>query len=262
MDSQEQQPAQSQPDEAGVRVPAGSLPARVRRRLWRRTYASVAVLLLAYLALAYLLLPAMWKHRERRHPALTDMPRVTHTKSDIPGDPLNVALVGTEADLAKAMLAAGWEPADPLTLRSCLKIADATVFRRRYEDAPVSNRYLWGRKQDLAFKQPVGKDPRQRHHVRFWRSESVDAQGLLLWIGAVTYDEKVGFSHTTGQITHHIAADVDAERDHLFHDLEQTGSLADAFLVESFHQIREGKNGGGDHWHTDGNLEVAYLRNP
>jgi hypothetical protein len=33
------------------------------------------------------------------------------------------------------------------------------------------------------------------------------------WLGAATFDTRVGFSHTTGQVTHHIGPDVDAERD-------------------------------------------------
>jgi hypothetical protein len=67
----------------------------------------------------------------------------------------------------------------------------------------------------------------------------------------------VGLSHTTGQITHHIAADVDAERDHLFRDLEQTHDLTEMYVVDDFHKIRAGRNGGGDPWHTDGKLYVG-----
>jgi hypothetical protein len=220
----------------------------------------MAMLLALYLTLAYVIAPTFWKRYESRHPALAGMPRVTHTSNNIPGDPLNIALIGTEEDLKKYMLAAKWYPADPLTLRSCLGIAGATVLRRSYDDAPVSNLFLWGHKQDLAFEQPAGNDPRKRHHVRFWRSENVDEQGRPLWAGAATFDERVGFSHTTGQITHHIAAEVDVERDHLLRDLEQAAALIETLSIEGFHQIREGKNGGGDHWHTDGNLPVCFLR--
>src|SRR6185369_11715834 len=103
------------------------------------------------------------------------------------------------------MLAAGWHAADPLGLRSDLEIAADTVLARPYEDAPVSNLYLFGRKEDLAFEQPAGDDPRRRHHVRFWKSSKVDDQGRPAWVGSATYDQRVGLSHTTGQITHHIA---------------------------------------------------------
>jgi hypothetical protein len=120
--------------------------------------------------------------------------------------------------------------------------------------------YLFGRKEDLAFEQPVGKDPRRRHHVRFWRTPQDDPSGRPTWVGSVTYDERVGFSHTTGQITHHIAPDVDAERDRLFRQLEKTGRLAEVEVIEDFHEIREGRNGGGDPWHTDGRLFAGEIR--
>jgi hypothetical protein len=67
-------------------------------------------------------------------------------------------------------------------------------------------------------------------------------------------------SHTTGQITHHIAADVDGERDHLMANLEKTGHLSEVYAEDDFHKKREGRNGGGDPWHTDGRLIVGVIR--
>ena len=101
-----------------------------------------------------------------------------------------------------------------------------SVFKRPDPDAPVSNLYLFGRKEDLAFEQPVGDSPRHRHHVRFWQTDKADADGRPVWVGSAVFDERVGLSRTTGQITHVTAADVDAERDYLFRALEQTGDLA------------------------------------
>lgn len=213
----------------------------------------------AYLVIAYLLLPLIWREVEGRHPALQEIPRITQTSSEIPGDPLNVALIGSRESLTRAMLGAGWYPADPLTLDSCLRIASDTVLRRPYVDAPVSNLYLWGRKQDLAFEQPVGHDPRQRHHVRYWCSKELDGQGRPLWIGAATFDRKVGFSHTTGQITHHIGPDIDLERDKIFQDLQAFGALTSTDWIDGFHDTLDGHNGGGDRYHTDGRLEVGVL---
>jgi hypothetical protein len=215
--------------------------------------------LVLYLVAAYVVMPALWKHHERGHPSLDAIPRITHTADGIPGDPLNVALIGTETELKKIMLAARWYPADPLTLRSCLEIAEASVLKRPYDDAPVSNLYLSGRKQDLAFEQPVGDSPRHRHHVRFWRSDLLDTDGRPVRVGSAVYDERVGLSRTTGQITHVTAADMDAERDYLFRCLEQTGDLAEHYVVDGFHTQLEGRNGGGDPWHTDGRLFVGVI---
>ena len=215
--------------------------------------------IVAYFVAAYVAMPFVWFAIEPRHPALDGLPRIARTADDIPGDLLNIALIGVEADLGKALLAAGWHPAAPLTLESCLRIASDTVLHRQYTDAPVSNLFVWGRKQDLAFEQPVGHDPRQRHHVRFWRSKELNAQGRPLWIGGATFDRKVGFSHTTGQITHHISPEVDAERDKLLLDLQQAKKLESVKWLDGFHEQLTGKNGGGDPYHTDGRLPVCEL---
>jgi LssY C-terminus len=242
------------------RMPAPGPPLPKRRRVWKRLAIVAGVLLVGWLVIAYVALPMFWMRYTRQHPALADIPNITHTADGIPGDPLNVALIGTEAGLKRIMLAARWYPADPLTLRSRLEIASAAVFEHPYDDAPVSNLYLWGRKEDLAFEQPVGNDPRQRHHVRFWLSDKRDADGRPVWVGAAIFDQRVGLSHTTGQITHHTAPDIDAERDTLFSDLKRTGDLAEVFFVDDFHPVRQGRNGGGDPWFTDGRLEVGVIR--
>jgi hypothetical protein len=216
-------------------------------------------LLLLYLLVAYVVMPAAWSRYAHRHPAMDDVPGITETGDGKPGDPLNVALIGAETDLKRIMVAAGWFPADPLTLRSCLEIPDASVLKRPYDDAPVSSLYLFGRKEDLAFEQPVGDNPRHRHHVRFWRSEKLDQDGRPIWVGSAIYDQRVGLSRTTGQITHVTAPDIDAERDYLFNCLEQTGDLSETYFVDDFHKVREGRNGGGDPWHTDGRLLVGEI---
>jgi hypothetical protein len=236
--------------------PASTTRRRGRLRLVARLAACVLVL---YLAVAYAFIPLLWKRYFHGHPSLEDIPDITYTGDGHPGDPLNVALIGTKEQVIAIMKAAGWHAADPLSLRSDVGIALATVLGRPYVAAPVSNLYLFGRKEDLAFEQPIGNDPKKRNHVRFWKTPKSDPDGRPVWIGSATYDHRVGFSHTTGQITHHIGADVDKERDHLFQDLGQTKDLIEVYDIPDFHKIREGKNGGGDPWHTDGKLYVGVI---
>jgi len=118
---------------------------------------------------SYIVVPLIWKEYFHRHSNLTNAPRITRTADGHPGDALNIAIVGTEAELIGGMTAAGWYPADPITLASGIRIVVDSVFSRPDDEAPVSDLFLFGRKQDLAFEQPVGDNPRQRHHVRFWR---------------------------------------------------------------------------------------------
>jgi len=213
------------------------------------------------LAFAYFLIPRIWRAEIKRHPDLSGGPRVTHTANGIPGDPVNLALVGSEEELVRAMTAAQWYPADPITLRSSLRIGVDSVFRRPDDEAPVSDLFLFNRKQDLAFEQSVGDSPRQRHHVRFWRWDR-EKNGRPVWLGAATFDERVGLSHTTGQITHHIGPDVDAERDRIMDEIAKAGLSQENYYRNDFHEVLEGKNGGGDPWHTDGRLGVVLLATP
>jgi LssY C-terminus len=232
-------------------------PARSHRA--KRWMERLLILLLFYAFAAYLLIPILWELYEHRHPAFDDDPRLTQTSDGHPGDPLNVALLGTAAQLKLAMQAAGWFPAAALGLGSDLKIAADSVLSRPDVAAPVSNLYLFGRKEDLAFEMPVGNNPRQRHHVRFWKTTDAVADGRPNWLGAASYDERIGLSRTTGQITHHIAPDVDTERDHVIATLQRAGQLAEVYAVADFHEKREGRNGGGDRWHTDGRLFVGVI---
>jgi hypothetical protein len=246
--------------ESSTPAPSSPISAKTKKTIWKRAAAVVGILLMAYLVLAYLIMPTFWKRYAHRHPGLEDIPDITHTKYGLPGDPLNVALVGNKNQVMMIMVAAKWYPADPLTLRSCLEIAEASVLKRPYKDAPVSNLYLFGRKQDLAFEQAVGNNPRKRHHVRFWRAEKEDDEGRPVWVGAAIFDEHVGLSKKTGQITHVTGADIDAERDFLFRDLKATGELAEEYFIDAFHKTLKGVTGGGDPWFTDGRLEVGIVK--
>ena len=242
---------------AGRGKPPANLTSRKRRYLIRATKALVVVTTL-WLLTAYVILPALWRHFEHQ-PALEDAPKTSVTAQGIPGDPLNVALIGTEDGLVHALLASGWQPADPITLRTSFRIAGSVLLDRTYADAPVSSLFVFGRKQDLAFEKALGKSARYRHHVRFWRSEELGRDGVPLWIGAVTFDRSVGFSHLTGQITHHIGADIDAERDGLIGDLRKVGCLTELFQVTGVGATLLGRNGGGDRYDTDGELTVGVL---
>ena len=243
--------------ETGAGVDA-TKPAPRRRRLLVRTLKVVVALVVTWLLLAYLILPALWRHYEHQ-PALESAPKTTRTTQGIPGDPLNVGLIGTEQELVRALLGSGWDAADPVTLKSSIGIARSVLRDRPYVDAPVSSLFLFGRKQDLAFEKPVGENASHRHHVRFWKSTEYGRGELPLWIGAVTYDRSVGLSHRTGQITHHIGADIDAERDGLFADLRKEGWLKEEFQVTGVGATLLGRNGGGDRYFTDGELTIGML---
>ena len=215
-------------------------------------------IVLGWVLVAYLVLPRMDGWKARRHPDLAAVGQLTQTGTGMPGDPLNISLVGSEEEVIRALLAAAWHPANALSFHSSVRIAVDTVFNKPDPDAPVSNLYLFGRKEDLAFEKPVGHSPRERHHVRLWRSAQTD-DGRPMWMGGATHDIGVELSHTTAEVTHRIARDVDAERDLLITDLTKANHVLGTRWIAGFHDQLQGRNGGGDPWHTDGRLPVVTL---
>ena len=224
----------------------------------RRWLIIFAFAVLAYGVLAYALLPLLWCHYEHQQ-GLASKPMITETADGIPGDPLNVGLVGDEAEVHRIMLAAGWHPADPITLRTSIAIAGSVVLNRPYEGAPVSTLFYAGRKQDFAFEKPIGSSADRRHHVRLWLVLAKGDEGRTVWLGAATRDLGVGLSHYTGQITHHIAADIDAERDALLADLATSRLVTALYKVSGVGPTLFGRNGEGDAYFTDGELRFAVI---
>jgi len=134
----------------------------------RRSAAVALVVLLLWVALAYTILPFIWLHHERQ-PGLAGRTMVTRTQSGIAGDPLNVGLVGSREEVVCAMSAAGWSPADAITLKTSVEIVGSVLLDRPYRSAPVSPLIYDGRREDLAFEKEEGGSALRRHHVRFWR---------------------------------------------------------------------------------------------
>ncbi len=223
----------------------------------RCAVAGVAALLL-YLGLAYVALPMAWTHHERQ-PGLADKPMVTRTASGIPGDPMNIGLVGSRDDIVRAMQAAGWYPADPVTLSSSLKIIGSVLLNRPDHTAPVSKLLYDGRREDLAFERAEGRSARRRHHIRLWLVMTNGIENRPVWLGADTFDQGIGLSHDTGEVTHRIAPDIDDERAFLTALLVHAGMVQTMYEISGAGPTLTGRNGEGNLYRTDGEIQVLDL---
>lgn len=208
--------------------------------------------------LLYALAPRLLSHNEL-FPAMARVPKWTRTARGRMGDPVNVALIGTAAEVARAFRAAGWAAADPLSRASDLGIVGSVVFNRPDSTAPVSSLFLFGRRQDVAFEQEVGPSARRRHHVRLWRDSELSYAGRPVWVGAATFDARAGLSRRGLHPTHHIAPDIDAERDGLVAALARAGRLMATFRVSGVGVRLDAHNAEGDRFETDGELRVAVV---
>jgi LssY C-terminus len=228
---------------------------RIRKR---RIFTVVATLVALYVVVSYLVLPATWA-RVEHEPDLARLPMLTATAQGIPGGPINVGLVGSREDVVRAFHAAGWYPADPITLRTSVEIIGSVLLDRPYKTAPVSPLFFDGRREDLAFEKPEGSSADRRQHVRFWLMLASGAEARPVWLGSATFDSGVTLSRDTGQVTHRIAANVDAERDRLVAGLNDARMVTGIYQMKGIGPTLTGRNGEGDPYYTDGEIWVARL---
>jgi hypothetical protein len=218
----------------------------------------IATLVILYVVLSYLVLPATWARIEHE-PGLVKHTMLTATAQGIPGGPINVGLVGTREDLVRAFHAAGWYPADPVTLRTSVEIIGSVLLDRPYKSAPVSPLFYEGRREDLAFEKPNGGSADRRQHVRFWKVLESGTDGGPVWLGSATFDSGVTLSRDTGQVTHRIAANIDEERDRLIAELNDAHMVTSIYQMKGIGPTLNGRNGEGDPYYTDGEIWVARL---
>lgn len=181
-------------------------------------------------------------------------PKITRTASGAAGDPINIAFVGSQQQITQSFQQAGWLVPDPITLQTSERIAADSLAHRSYPTAPVSNLYVFGRAQDLAFEKPTS-DVANRDHIRLWQTDTRIADQPV-WLGQASYDHGVELSGINHLPTHHIAPAVDLERDAVGADLTQTGLGVEQSYGAFTPPILAAYNGGGDYYASDGDLLV------
>jgi hypothetical protein len=234
---------------------------------------TILALALTYGLAAYIILPRAvhmgLKILKRKH-----VPRYTLTGDGLPGDPINLVLVGTRQQLQAAFAAAGWSTADRLGLKSSWHMCRAFVLKSSYPTAPFSTLYLFGRGQDIGFQKAIDNSPRKRHHIRFWALSLARAEKTLghaefwlntdrpphhervLWVGAGTRDTGFSLTRLTFQITHATDADTNAERDYIIADLRNNQVIAE---VRSYQAGQHLPVERVNHYIADGDVTVATL---
>jgi hypothetical protein len=206
----------------------------------------------------HVLAPRLFAHYEH-FPALASIPHRTTNAKQSDADPVNVAIVGSVTEIMHAFRNANWAIADSVTRATSIAIAKSVLLNTSDSTAPVSPQFLFGRRQDVAFEQEVGQSARRRHHVRFWRAPGLTFGGRAVWIGAATFDLRAGLSHRGLHPTHHIAPDVDEERDAVEAALARDGNVAATFRVTGLGIRVNAHNADGDRFDTDGELRVIVL---
>ena len=186
-----------------------------------------------------------------------DAPKRAVSKDNRPGDPINLVFVGTAQEIEQAFRQAGWTEPKKKNEKSIWKTAQAVINDDGYDAAPVSNLYLFGRKEDLAFEKMLNTF-NKRHHLRLWQTPASAPDGRPIWLGAATHD--VGIDVHPGVISHATDPDLDDERTQVGSDLHLGGAVQAAELIMPPDPLSKGMTATGGAWHTDGRLFVIDLK--
>jgi hypothetical protein len=228
---------------------------------------------LTYVLAAYVILPRVvrmsLKILQRK-----SIPGFTITGDGMPGDPVNMVLIGTAEQLLAAFARAGWSTADSLGPASSWRMLRTFVMNAPYPTAPFSSLYLFGRRQDVGFQEPIGNSPRKRHHVRFWalsvahaaddvatasfwlNTDKPPTDEPVLWVGAATQDTGISLTWITFQVTHATASDTSSERDYVINCLKLSRAIAEPTLHRSGERLTTKHV---NHYTTDGEIAFAKL---
>lgn len=229
--------------------------------VWYRRHLAISLIAL-WIMSAYLVLPRVHRILSKVYLPAYFVGR-TRTPDGLLGDPVNLAINGSRRALIKSMEKAGWEQADRRTIKTSVRIVMSAILGKSYPNAPVSDLYVFGNRQDLVFQIQHEGNPRKRHHVRFWRvprNWRLPGGYRVDWLGAATFDDAVGISLFTWQITHSIDANVDQERDFLIESLQSVNMLKSSTRIDHYFDPYKSRNGvNGSHIVTDGSLVIADL---
>ena len=228
-----------------------------------------------YVLGAYVFVPALIRlYRILRPPA--HLPVYCVTPDGFASDPINIGIIGTRKQLIQAMEQAGWYMADPHSGRHFVQHGLSIFLGWEYPNAPVSNLYLFGRKQDIAFEIPIS-GAGNRHHVRFWATTYEEGKRLavhtiswhnrssrvrgdnLLWVGAASLDVGIAPIRHNLQLTHMIHPDTNRERELIVEQLDAHHLVKRSTSIKLGKPYRLMNRAFMGYLNTDGMMAVIWL---
>lgn len=188
---------------------------------------------------------------------LAQAPHRARGKDGKPGDPLNLVVIGNADEIHRVFAQAGWSVAVQKNEKSIWRTVRAVAGDAGYGEAPVSDLYLYGRPEDIAFEKMLNTFTK-RHHLRLWRSGATTADGREIWLVAATHD--TGLDVHPGVMSHAIDPDLDDERSKVGADLEVTGLVAAEQFFNRPNPLSQGLTATGGTWKTDGRMLAVELK--
>ena len=123
----------------------------------------------------------------------------------------------------------------------------AYLLDQSYPTAPITPMFWNSYVNDFGFEKPTASNKiRERHHVRFWKTNYKTNNGDFLYIGTTSLDAGIKWF-----VTHKINPNIDAEREYLLNDLMKAVKIETVDKIQ-FVDPKIGQNFTGDLFFTDG----------
>jgi len=191
---------------------------------------------------------------------LASLPRRVADEKHLPGDMVNILLIGSEDDVVKVFTTAGWVKVDKSVGSTVMAGLMDTFEKKDYLTMPMSTLYLFDRPQDYGFAhaEPV-RVVMSRNHLRVWKSP-YQVKGRQLWCIAATHD--IGFERDqrNNGVTHKIDPAIDGEREYVNQTLSGTGLVVARGHVTPADALTTAKTATGGEFHSDGRILVLSLK--
>ena len=153
-----------------------------------------------------------------------------------PLDLVNLVYIGSEQEIARAFVAAGWIGSRPNSMHAGIKAIRAIAENRALADAPMRMLLLDGAEPNFQLQRSLDTFEK-RDHLRIWARDA-KIGGRQVWASAATRDLAAVFSARPFGFTHQIQDDVDIERDQVVSDLAFTGCVDSVAYVARPETVR------------------------
>jgi hypothetical protein len=129
------------------------------------------------------------------------------------GKPINLIIIGRGTDLHQKLIRRGWDETESPEVESTSERQQSAIFKKNYHYVPVRPLYLYGRRQDAAFRK-TRVTANERNHLRLWLSPIL-YKGQPVWVGQISRSIKMRYLPDTFRLE----PLVDEARTYLLQDL-------------------------------------------
>jgi len=189
---------------------------------------------------------------------IVPVPERTFTPKGRNADIVNLAFIGSQAQLQKAFDAAGWKTGDAMCRRTAFHEIHAFLVVDNYAHGPISKQLLNGRAADSTWEKGLDSLAK-RHHLRIWSTDD-RVQGQPVWLSAAIRETGASLSLQKMQFIHHVDSDIDNERAMVVRDLTLAGCVDTVHLARRPGMPHSVENATGDELRTDAAIAVVQLK--